>query len=57
FTHAKASFQSRYGLVSSAWKKEGETYSFDIVIPPNCQARIVLPNGTIHEVEAGAYHF
>ncbi|MBQ7057850.1 MAG: family 78 glycoside hydrolase catalytic domain [Firmicutes bacterium] len=56
-TYAKASYQSRFGLVRSEWEiKDGKT-NFVIVIPAGCHAMIKLPDGTKEMVTAGEYHF
>jgi alpha-L-rhamnosidase len=54
FTHAKASFESLYGTIESAWKKEGNNFVFDVVIPANTQADVTLPKSASTSVkEAG----
>lgn len=57
FTYAKASYDSVYGRVESGWKKENEKWNFDIAVPANCTAEIVLPEMTPETVSAGIYHF
>ncbi len=57
FTHANASYDSVYGRVESSWKKENGTCHFDISVPANCTAEIVLPETTPKKVTAGIYHF
>ena len=57
FTYAKASYQSRFGLVRSEWEiRDGKT-NFVIVIPAGCHAVIKLPDGTKETVSVGEYHF
>ncbi len=56
-TYAKATYQSVYGKVESGWKIESGKVIFDVVIPPNTSATIVLPNGERQEVECGAHRF
>lgn len=43
--HARARYQSIYGMVESSWEKNGEETTFTITIPANCTARIRLPDG------------
>jgi alpha-L-rhamnosidase len=50
FDYARSSYDSVYGRVESGWKRErkadgkdGVTYT--VIIPPNCTADFVLPNG------------
>lgn len=57
FTYAKASYRSIFGTVESGWKKENGTWIFDIAVPANCTAEIVLPETAPQTVSAGLYHF
>ncbi|VUC35224.1 unnamed protein product [Clonostachys rosea] len=46
-TSAKTSFNSPYGIVSSAWHLEGEEereFMLNITVPPNTSALVYLPN-------------
>ena len=40
---AKASFQSPYGLIRSAWQQEGEVFRWQITVPPNTTATVYVP--------------
>ncbi len=53
--HAEGSYLSRAGRIASAWRVEGGQASFDIEVP--VAARVLLPNGQTHDVEAGTHHF
>lgn len=55
FTHAKASWHSMYGTVTSGWTKEDGGIRYKIEIPPNCTAEVKLPNGEKRQLEAGRY--
>ncbi len=57
FTYANAEYQSVYGKVVSGWKKQEDKYSFEIEIPANTTADIILPNGTKQTITAGKYIF
>lgn len=57
FTYANAEYQSVYGKVVSGWKKQEDKYSFEIEIPANTTADIILPNGTEQTITAGKYIF
>lgn len=57
FDFAKAEYDSVYGKVVSCWKKQADKYSYEIEIPANCTAEIILPNGTKQTVTAGKYLF
>ena len=53
FTHAAAKYNSVYGMVESAWKKEDGKTVFTVTVPANCTALVRLPDGSEHEQEAG----
>lgn len=57
FTYANARYKSIYGEVYSGWKKENGKYLYDIKIPANTTAEIILPNNTVKTVTAGSYTF
>ena len=57
FTFASADYKSVFGEVKSGWKKENDKYTYQITIPANCTADIILPNGEKHAVKAGKYSF
>ncbi len=40
---AKASIDTRYGVVSSSWRREGEALLLDLVLPANTHGRLELP--------------
>ena len=57
FTFAAAEYKSVYGTVKSGWKKTEAGYRYEIEIPSNCTARVVLPGGASQTVTAGSYIF
>ena len=57
FTHAKASYQSIYGLVESGWEKNGDSYTLTVRIPCNTTAELILPSGERDVVSAGTHLF
>ena len=57
FTHASFAYQSIYGKVSSNWKKIGDGYQYEIVVPSNCKAKVLLPNKVEIDLNAGSYIF
>lgn len=58
FTHAKAEYNSVYGRVVSGWKRQEDgRYQFDIEVPANAIARVMLPDGREIICEAGEYSF
>jgi alpha-L-rhamnosidase len=53
----KSSYESVRGTVVSEWRKEGNSITMRVVIPPNSQAEVHLPNGTVERVGSGEYTF
>lgn len=54
--YARAVYQSPLGEIISAWKYEGEQIVYEIQIPSNAQAELVLPDGRRESLEAGMHH-
>ncbi len=42
-THAKADFQSPYGLIVSDWTKKNDQFELNITVPANTNATVYLP--------------
>ncbi len=42
-TAVAADYESNYGKITSKWKFEGDDFIYNIVIPPNTTAKVVLP--------------
>ena len=57
FTHAKAGYNSVYGMVESGWKKATDGWSYHITIPTNCTAQVRLPEKEPIMLDAGSYTF
>lgn len=55
--YAKGSYLSPMGKIASGWRYDGDEIVFDIEIPSNTEADIVLPDGSEHHVAAGKYCF
>lgn len=55
----EASVESPYGTIRSAWKwdENYENLTLKVTVPPNSQAKVVLPNGETHDVTAGDFVF
>ena len=49
-TWAKANYQSPYGLISSAWQKQNNTFELSVEIPVNTSATVFLPAGNVYSV-------
>ena len=54
-TCAEASYHSLYGEVKSRWEKNEEGLKYNIAIPVNCTAEIILPDGRRKTVSAGEH--
>ena len=52
FTFANAEYKSIYGTVKSGWKKTENGYQYEIEIPANCTADIII-SGKLQTVGAG----
>jgi alpha-L-rhamnosidase len=49
-TYARASYASPQGTIESYWRLEGDRFCWDVTVPPNCLATLVLPgSGTVTE--------
>lgn len=42
-TSARATYESVYGKIESAWEQQGDWFEWQIVIPPNTTATVVPP--------------
>jgi alpha-L-rhamnosidase len=42
-SHVKATLDSPYGVIASAWRVENDQVLYDVTIPPNSSATLVLP--------------
>lgn len=49
-TYASATFQSVYGKIKSAWKIEGGNMVYDVKVPANTTATVVLPSASLGKV-------
>lgn len=57
-TNVHAEFNSMYGKIKSSWKVEGDNFLYEIEIPANTTATIVLPASTgKKELGSGKYVF
>ncbi|MBP3488704.1 MAG: family 78 glycoside hydrolase catalytic domain [Roseburia sp.] len=55
--YARAVYDSPLGEIVSGWKYDGDTVTYEIQIPANTQADIILPDGRTEKVSAGRYNF
>ncbi|MEE4195846.1 MAG: family 78 glycoside hydrolase catalytic domain, partial [Anaerolineae bacterium] len=57
-THTKATYESPYGEIASAWKLEHGIFVYDVKVPPNTTATVILPDGSEpRKIGSGAYHY
>lgn len=54
--HVEASVETKLGLVSSQWKREGGTVTFVFQVPEKSTATIILAD-EVHQVGAGVHTF
>ena len=54
-TYAKGSFESRYGLIESSWKKNGDDFEWSFTVPEGTVAEIVFPCSEPATLPAGLY--
>ncbi len=52
-THVKATLQSPYGLVESAWELTDNDFRLHVVVPPNARGTVRLPAGQLDQVTEG----
>ena len=54
--HVKASYKSAAGLITSAWRYEGDTWIWNFTVPQSATAKVTLPGETEAKVyQAGTY--
>lgn len=54
---AAAEYTSPVGLIKSSWRYAEGGLEFEITIPANVDAKILLPDGTEHAVTSGTHRF
>jgi alpha-L-rhamnosidase len=53
-TNAKATFKSIHGEINSAWKIEGGNMVYEVSVPANTTATVILPSASIDKVSVNA---
>lgn len=53
--YAKASYQSPVGNIVSGWRYEADQIVYEIEIPSNAEAEVILPDGSKEILTAGTY--
>jgi len=54
--HVKATQDSPYGRIASAWRVEGDTVHYDVTVPPNTTATLTWPGSPDRPLPAGSHH-
>ncbi len=54
---AKLRMDSASGRYEIEWRYDGETLHYHITVPFDCEATLLLPDGTTHTLTAGSYSF
>ncbi|MCM1522385.1 MAG: family 78 glycoside hydrolase catalytic domain [Muribaculaceae bacterium] len=55
--YASGSRPTLYGMVSSAWTREGRQVTWDITLPTGTTGEVHLPDGTIKQIGSGTHSF
>ena len=58
--YVNCTYNSVIGRIESHWKRDGDHFEWDIVIPANTNAQVCLPTAHGYEVKtygSGKYHF
>ncbi len=53
----EAELATQSGRFEASWRISEEAFDIQVLVPGNCSAEVVLPDGTAHAVEAGAHEF
>lgn len=53
--YVNASYETPYGIIQSNWKRKGQDVIWDITIPANTTAKIILPKGMTITQDADKY--
>ena len=54
--HVEASYQSAAGLIKSAWKYEGDVWTWEFTIPKGATATVTLPGETASKTYGSGKH-
>lgn len=55
--YASAEYASPVGVIRSAWRFLNDQVEYDVTVPANTEAEVILPDGTVHHIGAGTYCF
>lgn len=54
---AKASYMTKYGRISSGWKRVNDEIVYECTIPNHTKAHLTLMDGSRHTLSNGSYQF
>jgi hypothetical protein len=54
---AQAKYQTPLGAVSSSWRRSGGRLDYDVEIPANATAKLLLPGKPPQQIRSGRHHF
>ncbi len=54
---ASGTLDTRHGRIESGWRRTGDGYLVDVVVPEAVKAELVLPDGTTHRLGGGRHSF
>ena len=52
-TYAQGGYQSSYGRIESSWKLKGDSFTWDVIVPPNTSATVFLPTRKASQIFEG----
>ncbi len=55
--YASAALDSMHGRYEVSWRINHGRFTLNVRIPPNCSAKVILPNDETHEIVAGRHEF
>ena len=55
--YAKGHYQSIYGDIKAAWTTKEDHFLYEVEVPANTVAKLILPDGEEKQLEAGSYEF
>lgn len=56
-TWAKASYQTKFGKIESRWEIKDGMFTYHCVVPKGANAKLTLPDGTVHTLSGSSYDF
>lgn len=56
-TWAQAEYKTKYGMIRSAWKRDGSNLIYTCTIPEGTEADLTLPDGTRKMLGSGTFEF